>query len=69
MLFRKKIERRCEYCEFATKLDDETMLCIRKGIVRCDGKCLRFLYDPCKRTPVRPKAVDFAKYDSNEYSL
>jgi hypothetical protein len=69
MLFRKKIERRCEYCEFATKLDDETMLCIRKGIVMCDGKCLRFLYDPCKRTPVRPKAVDFAKYDSNDYSL
>ena len=69
MLFRKKIERRCEYCEFATKLDDGTMLCIRKGIVRCDGKCLRFLYDPCKRTPVRPKAVDFAKYDSNDYSL
>jgi len=69
MLFRKKIDRRCEYCEYATKLDEETMLCIKKGVVRCDKKCTRFIYDPCKRTPARAKAIDFSKYDEKDYSL
>ncbi len=27
MLFRKKIDRYCTYCQFAGKIDDETMVC------------------------------------------
>lgn len=69
MLFRKKIERRCEYCEHATALDEDCMLCIRKGVVRSDQKCLKFIYDPCKRIPAKPKALDFSKYNEQDYSL
>jgi hypothetical protein len=34
-----------------------------------DKKCLKFRYDPCKRIPSKPKALDFAKYDQEDYSL
>lgn len=69
MLFRKKIARSCSYCVYGTKIDDEQVLCVRKGVVSVDGKCRKFNYDPCKRIPVKPKAVDFTKYDEEDFSL
>lgn len=69
MLFRKKIERSCTYCAHGTKIDDEQVLCMKKGVVPVSGKCRKFLYDPCKRVPVKPKALDFRKYDKDDYSL
>ena len=69
MLFRKKIERSCSYCEYATKIDDEHVLCIKKGMRSAMAKCRKFSYDPCKRIPGKPKALDFSKYDNEDYSL
>lgn len=69
MLFRKKIERRCCYCYRCTKLNDEQVLCIKRGIMPVDGQCVRFRYDPCKRIPGKAKALDFSKYDQEDYSL
>lgn len=69
MLFRKKIERSCSYCQHGTKLDDEQVLCSKKGIVSSCGGCRKFTYDPCKRIPPRPKALDFSKYDEEDFSL
>ena len=69
MLFRKKIQRSCQYCTHCTALDDTTVLCIRKGITSRDGKCRKFEYDPCKRIPAKPKAPDFSKYEEFDYSL
>lgn len=69
MLFRKKIQKVCSYCANGTKIDDEQVLCVKRGVVAADGKCWRFHYDPCKRTPVKAKAVDFKKYDDEDYSL
>lgn len=69
MLFRKKIERRCEYCKFSTKLDDEQVLCSKKGIQAIDAGCMRFFYDPCKRIPLKAKAPDFSRYDDVDFSL
>lgn len=68
MLFRKKIERSCDYCAYGTRLDDEQVLCIKKGVVSC-GKCRKFRYDPIKRIPVKAKALDFEKYEKEDYSL
>ena len=42
MLFRKKIDRYCTYCQFAGKIDDETMVCQFCGIVPSDHRCRRF---------------------------
>lgn len=69
MLFRKKIERSCAYCVHGTKLDDELILCVKKGICPIDHACRKFKYDPCKRVPIKAKALDFAKYDEHDYSL
>lgn len=69
MLFRKKIEGSCLYCIHGTKLDEEQVLCAKRGIVEASGKCRKFSYDPCKRIPARRKALDFKKYDEEDYSL
>jgi len=69
MLFRKKIEKSCSYCTMGARMNDEQILCIKKGVVPADGKCRKFCYDPCKRVPVKAKALDFEKYDQEDYSL
>ena len=69
MLFRKKIERSCSYCLHSTKLNDEQVLCSKKGVMSIAGQCMKFSYDPCKRIPGRAKTLDFSKYDQEDYSL
>lgn len=69
MLFRKKIDRSCSYCLHCTKLNDDRVLCTKCGIMPIDGACIKFTYDPCKRIPGKAKALDFAKYNHEDYSL
>ena len=69
MLFRKKIEKSCAYCANGVKLDDEQVLCIKKGIRILPGQCWKFRYDPTKRMPMKAKAMDFKKYELEDYSL
>lgn len=69
MLFRKKIEPRCSYCLHCAKLNDEQVLCAKRGVMPMDGKCMKFSYDPCKRIPSKPKTLDFTKYEKEDYSL
>lgn len=69
MLFRKKLPRRCRYCLHGTKVNENEVLCIKKGVVEIDNGCRKFDYDPCKRIPAKLKASDFSKYDTEDYSL
>lgn len=69
MLFRKKIEPSCSYCIYGAKLEDSNILCSKKGIVSPEQKCLCFRYDPIKRIPPKSKALDFSKYDGEDFSL
>ena len=69
MLFRKKIDRACGYCLYGTRLEEDQILCCKKGIKQEDDKCFRFQYDPTKRIPAKAKALDFAKYDEHDFSL
>lgn len=69
MLFRKKIERSCAYCVYGTKLDEDTILCSKKGMKTVEDKCRKFQYDPLKRVPAKAKALDFSKYDDQDFSL
>jgi hypothetical protein len=69
MLFRKKIERNCAYCVYAGKLNDESMICRKCGIVPATHRCRRFRYDPLKRIPARPKAQDNSKYQEADFTL
>ncbi len=69
MLFRKKIEHACAYCQYGTPLEDGMILCAKKGMKAPDDKCFRFSYDPCKRIPAKAKALDFSKYKDADFSL
>ena len=69
MLFRKKMPKSCAYCLHGTKLNDEQVLCVKKGIVSMEGKCGKFRYDPCKRIPPRPKMPDFSQYTDEDFKL
>lgn len=69
MLFRKKIPRSCLYCEHSTKLDDSHMLCTKHGVVSVFYQCRKFIYNPFKRLPLRPKSLDFSKYEQDDFSL
>ena len=69
MLFRKKIERSCSYCLYGTNIDDHQILCAKKGLRSPENQCRKFKYDPCKRIPVKAKALDFSKYDTENFSL
>ena len=69
MLFRKKIQRSCAYCTYGTQLDDDTVLCTRRGIMPIYKACRKFKYDPCKRIPLKAKTPDFSKYKEEDFSL
>ena len=69
MLFRKKIERNCIYCKHAAKMNDDEVLCSKKGIVDCAKPCRRFAYDPCKRIPFKAKPLDFTQYTEDDFKL
>ena len=69
MLFRKKIQRSCSYCTHGVQLDEGQILCCKKGLRTPDDKCIRFRYDPCKRIPGKPKALDLRKYEKEDYTL
>lgn len=69
MLFRKKLPRSCQYCACGTRIDDNQVLCTKYGIVSAYYGCRKFEYDPCKRIPAKPKALDLRKYDDEDFSL
>lgn len=69
MLFSKNTEKACRYCIHSIILDEELVSCPKKGIKKQCDKCISFVYDPCKRTPAKPKATDFSKYEEYDYSL
>ena len=69
MLFRKKMPRSCTYCIHGTMLNEEEILCIKRGVVCINRVCRKFSYDPCKRMPLKAKASDFKKYRAEDFSL
>ena len=69
MLFRKRIPRSCQYCAHSAALNQDQMLCTRHGVVSIYYQCRKFRYAPWKRFPSKPKALDFKKYDDEDFSL
>lgn len=69
MLFRKQIEKSCLYCAHGTPLEEDQILCVKKGVISSEKPCWKFKYDPTKRVPVKAKALDPSKYDDEDYSL
>ena len=53
MLFEKKMDPRCAYCQRCAPLDEESVMCIKRGVVPAGFHCRAFKYDPLKRVPPR----------------
>lgn len=69
MLFRRKIQKSCSYCTHGTQLDEDAVLCVKRGIMPIYKACRKFKYDPCKRIPSKMKAPDFSKFKQEDFSL
>ena len=69
MLFEKKMDPRCSYCSRSARLYDETVMCIKKGVVPAGYHCRGFQYDSLKRVPPRLAAPDFSRLKDEDFSL
>ena len=69
MLFKKDIEPRCAYCKRGAALDEERVMCMKKGIVSAAGACRAFKYEPLKRVPPKPAAPNFAHLSEEDFVL
>lgn len=69
MLFSKKIEPRCAYCQRGARLSEDKVMCLKKGIVSAASQCRRFRYDPLKRVPPKPQAFSRSKFSEEDFLL
>ena len=70
MLFRKDIEPNCRYCAYGCSITETECVCERKGIVESPNLgCRRFRYDPLKRTPPRPAALEEGDLREEDFRL
>ena len=69
MLFEKKMDPRCAYCQRCAPLDEESVMCIKKGVVPAGFHCRAFKYDPLKRVPPRPAAPDLSRLKDEDVVL
>lgn len=61
LLEKKKYPAVCENCLHGRlSPDEQSVLCIKKGIVEPDGSCRRYSYDPLKRKPKKPLLIEQA---------
>ncbi len=68
ILFGKKIEPACQYCEFGEPTADKRMiLCEQKGVVAPFFSCRKYRYAPLKRMPTRH--LTLPDYDISEFKL
>lgn len=68
-LFQEKIEPRCVYCARGALLEEERILCPKKGVVSAGDFCGRFQYDPLKRIPPKPVGLDISGLEDEDFSL
>ena len=64
MLFRKDIDPRCAYCARGSRIGEDKVACVKRGIVAPEYHCRRYEYDPLLRVPKRqPKLPSFSAED------
>jgi hypothetical protein len=69
MLFRKKIEPSCSYCSRGSPIGDQSIICIKKGVVAPWDRCGRFTYDPLKRVPSPPQKLQTSGIKQEDFIL
>ena len=69
MLFRKSQPKMCAYCKHCSNIDENLLLCAKRGIVSADKSCSKFTYDPLKRIPPKKVAMDRTKFSEDDFNL
>lgn len=69
MLFRKDIDPSCSYCKWGQQINEREVACVKQGIMQVEEHCRRFRYDPLKRTPPRPAALNTRHLKEEDFSL
>lgn len=69
MLFRKDMDPRCAYCQHGSELDEDRVLCPKKGVVSPGDHCRSFRYDPLRRKPPEMAQLDFSKLNQEDFTL
>ena len=68
-MFRKDIEASCAYCRHGRPLGNGDVICLKKGIVSVAYSCNRFKYDPFKREPDPPQALNTDRLREEDFQL
>ena len=68
-LFRKDMEPRCAYCARGQQINEREVACVKRGIVPVEHHCRAFRYDPLKRVPPRPAALNTKGLKDEDFSL
>lgn len=68
-VFRKDIEPRCAYCEYANTISDTQVICSRKGVMACTSHCRRFRYDPLRRNPPEAAVLNKRSHNAEDFSI
>ncbi len=69
MLFRKDMDPRCAYCARGRRIDERQVACVRRGVVPAEGSCRAFRYDPLKRVPPRPAALETQRLREEDFLI
>ena len=69
MLFRKDIDPRCAYCARGSRINEEQVACVKRGVVPASDRCGAFKYDPLKRVPPRPAKLDASRLSDDDFKL
>lgn len=69
-LFRREMDPRCAYCQFASStLNDRECMCVKRGVVPMEHHCRAFRYDPLRREPPRPATLKTDTLQEKDFSL
>lgn len=69
MLFRKDMDPRCAYCQRGPADQRAGGGRVKRGIVAVEHHCRAFKYDPLKRVPPRPAALETERLKEEDFSL
>ena len=69
MLFRKDMDPRCAYCTKGSRIGEDKVACVKRGVVMPEDHFGAFKYDPLKRVPPRPMKLDTDKLREEDFQL
>ncbi|MCL2080080.1 MAG: hypothetical protein FWH17_09660 [Oscillospiraceae bacterium] len=69
MLFRRNNLPSCSYCVHGTRLGQDEILCIKRGIMSANGKCRSFDYEPTKREPEYAQNLNISAVGEKDFAI